>query len=226
MFLRIKTIYLRLRAIYLSFRLLVDPENTPLIFELSEVLRELNSPLKELTLKALKNETHLWTQYKTGYMPQLTEESLTNAPHGSLGAQLREHLASNSLELQFYPEAGTDSFESYVVMRVRQVHDLWHVLLKFDTSVPGEAGLQAFTAAQMKSPFSILLVVLTGLHCLFIQPQLFSSWLAQVQRGFRLGDQMPFLLDRDLESLILQSSEESLRAYPKIHTAGKSLIRS
>jgi ubiquinone biosynthesis protein Coq4 len=33
---------------------------------------------------------------------------------------------------------------SYLLLRLRQTHDLWHVVTGFSTNVPGELGLKAF----------------------------------------------------------------------------------
>lgn len=50
----------------------------------------------------------------------------------------------------------------YIAQRMRQTHDLWHVLTGYDTDVAGEIELQAFTYGQVRTPFA-LFVALGGL---------------------------------------------------------------
>lgn len=44
----------------------------------------------------------------------------------------------------------------YVAQRLRQTHDLWHVLTGYDTDVVGEVELQAFSYGQLRTPFALL----------------------------------------------------------------------
>jgi ubiquinone biosynthesis protein Coq4 len=46
-------------------------------------------------------------------------------------------------------------------MRIRQTHDLWHVLTGYRPDVDGEILLQAFTFAQLRAP-SALAIALMG----------------------------------------------------------------
>jgi ubiquinone biosynthesis protein COQ4 len=46
---------------------------------------------------------------------------------------------------------------AYVAQRARQTHDLWHVITGFETDIPGEIALQAFSHEQTGLEFSRLL---------------------------------------------------------------------
>ena len=48
---------------------------------------------------------------------------------------------------------------AYMMLRMRQSHDLWHVLTGYSPDVPGEIRLQAFTFAQTNAPSALVLTV-------------------------------------------------------------------
>ena len=79
-------------------------------------------------------------------------------PVGSLGYVFAEHMIQNNLDPNFYNFLPVTSDESYIVMRMRQTHDLWHVLTGYSTEVEDELALQAFTYAQTAVPLAILLL--------------------------------------------------------------------
>lgn len=55
----------------------------------------------------------------------------------------------------------------YLRLRVRQTHDIWHLLTGFDTDPLGELGLQGFYFAQVTNRLSALLVAGGIFKCLF-----------------------------------------------------------
>jgi len=59
-------------------------------------------------------------------------------------------------EVFIAPRQVHDERIRYVAQRLRQTHDLWHVVTGYDTSVLGEIELQAFMFAQVRMPFSLL----------------------------------------------------------------------
>ena len=77
--------------------------------------------------------------------------------------------------------------EQYLRFRIRQTHDLVHVLTGFDQNeIPGELGMQAFNAAQTRRPFSIALVGL-GLLRMVLNPRDLPLTLHQIAKGLAMG---------------------------------------
>ena len=72
-------------------------------------------------------------------------------------------------------------------MRGRQLHDHWHVLTKFSTSVPDELGLQAFTLGRGAAPVSALIVGGGLIFAAMKKPWLVPECMYAIQRGFALG---------------------------------------
>jgi ubiquinone biosynthesis protein COQ4 len=114
-------------------------------------------------------------------------------PRGSLGFELGRAMKAHGYDPHFYREFyGGDvpsfaSDEEYLRFRVRQLHDIVHLLTGFDmTEFPGELGMQAFSAAQTRRPFSIALVGL-GMLRIVLQPDELPRTLQQVAKGFTMG---------------------------------------
>ncbi|MFO0684246.1 MAG: Coq4 family protein [Sandaracinus sp.] len=90
-------------------------------------------------------------------------ERLRALPASTLGGAYVRYLDTKNLDPDlFQAPPGLPEVPAYIAMRMRQVHDLWHVLTGYDTDVPGEILLQAFTWAQTDAP-SAMLVTLGGL---------------------------------------------------------------
>lgn len=63
-------------------------------------------------------------------------------------------MTHNNLRADFFPKEEITALVKYVMMHARQLHDIWHVLAGYDTSVAGELALQGFYVGQIKSGVS------------------------------------------------------------------------
>jgi ubiquinone biosynthesis protein COQ4 len=118
---------------------------------------------------------------------------LIKYPPGSMGHELARAMLRHGYDPEFYREFygegphSFDSDEAYLRFRVRQMHDIVHVLTGFDmTEFPGELGMQAFNAAQTRRPFSIALVGF-GMLRIVLQPDELPRTLHQVAKGLAMG---------------------------------------
>ena len=141
--------------------------------------------LREPRVVALCRERYVGRPYAV--------EELLRYPQGSLGYELGMAMKTQGYDPHFYRDFygdGPPSFESdeeYLRFRVRQMHDVVHVLTGFDmTEFPGELGMQAFNAAQTRRPFSIALVGL-GMLRIVLQPDELPRTLHQVSKGLAMG---------------------------------------
>jgi ubiquinone biosynthesis protein COQ4 len=84
---------------------------------------------------------------------------LAQLPEGTLGRSYSRFLTSRGLTPEVFvaPRELRDEDSRYIAQRLRQTHDLWHVLTGYDTDVLGEIELQAFTFAQLKMPFAFVI---------------------------------------------------------------------
>lgn len=85
---------------------------------------------------------------------------LAALPVGMLGHAYAAFLRSRGFTPEVFegPPAGIrDPKAAYVVQRMRQTHDLWHVVTGHSTDPAGEIALQAFTFGQVRAPSTFIL---------------------------------------------------------------------
>ncbi len=114
-------------------------------------------------------------------------QALAALPEGSLGRSYADQL----LRLGLTPESLIDprpisSPADYLTHRLRETHDIIHVLTGFGTDGPGELGLQAFNLAQVRSPVAALLIF-GGLLGTLQDDEPLEPLLRALARGFQLG---------------------------------------
>ena len=79
--------------------------------------------------------------------------------------------------------------KSYVLFRLRQCHDIWHVVTGFDASHAGEVGLQGFSLAQLHSPMSAIALAGVTIDLLFgpYTAQSIGDTMTALARGWQMG---------------------------------------
>jgi ubiquinone biosynthesis protein COQ4 len=117
-------------------------------------------------------------------------DRLRALPEGTLGRAYIRYLDDNKLDPDmFQAPPGLPTALAYVSKRLRQSHDVWHVLTGYRPDVPGEIALQAFTYAQTKAPASGLIAVAGALRWM---PQR-RGLVRETIRGYRRGKRASFL---------------------------------
>jgi ubiquinone biosynthesis protein Coq4 len=147
------------KAAYLVVRTIRNPERLEDIVSLAGVLvppRELRRLADTLwcipsAAEALRERPRLGP---------VDLHALRTLPPGTLGRAFADHLLDNGLDLNSLPQLPAYTDAEYVRAHLLEVHDIWHVLTGFATHVAGELGLQAFSLAQLGSPFAA--GILTG----------------------------------------------------------------
>lgn len=115
-------------------------------------------------------------------------DALAALPADTLGHAYATFLRARGLTPEVFdgpPAQVEDPRASYVIQRVRQTHDLWHVVTGHDTNPAGEAALQAFTYAQVRAPSSLILAMAATLRGLREAPALPRHVLAAYLTGRR-----------------------------------------
>lgn len=114
-------------------------------------------------------------------------KSLGQCREGSLGFAYAKFLKENSLSPVFYSTIPIDDDESYLLMRVRQTHDVWHVVTGFDASVEGEIGLQAFSLTQIHWPSAGIIIGGAFFRSILERKESPVRILQAIANGFELG---------------------------------------
>jgi ubiquinone biosynthesis protein COQ4 len=81
-------------------------------------------------------------------------------PATTLGGAYARYLDDNNLDPDlFQAPPGLPEIARWVAQRVRQTHDIWHVLTGYAPDVRGELALQAFTYGQLRVPSAWMVAV-------------------------------------------------------------------
>jgi ubiquinone biosynthesis protein Coq4 len=120
---------------------------------------------------------------------------LGKLPKGTLGAAYSRFVVTRGLRPDFYENISPRHKMHYLRMRLRQTHDIWHVLTGFDTDQFGEVGLQGFYFGQVTNGQSVLIfvgaILKSLLRCRFGELERFVVYFCE---GYNAGQQARNLL--------------------------------
>jgi ubiquinone biosynthesis protein COQ4 len=120
-------------------------------------------------------------------------------PEGTLGHEYAHQLRSQGLT----PDSLIDpnpitSPQDYVTHRLRETHDIVHVLTGFGVDGLGVLGLQAFNLAQNRSPLAVMLIF-GGMLSALQNDEPHEELLTALSRGFDLGLKAECVIAQKLE---------------------------
>jgi len=123
--------------------------------------------------------------------------ALAQLPAGTLGRCFADYIQATGFDPNYYRPLPITDDTSYILTRLRQTHDLWHLVTGLGSSVNGELGLQAFCLAQVRIPLPVLLIAGGLLKTLLNAPEELGELLEQIAIGYRMGAKAkPFLAQR------------------------------
>jgi ubiquinone biosynthesis protein COQ4 len=122
---------------------------------------------------------------------------LSQYPEETLGYAYASYMKATGFDPAFYRQVQVNSDTSYLLLRLRQTHDLWHVVTGFGTDVPNEIGIKTFELAQTRRPVAGVLVTGGFIKCFLQTPEKVNTMLACIARGYSLGfTAKPFLAQK------------------------------
>ena len=134
-----------------------DPPQLDKILALSIVLAK--SPAAAPMKRILLENKDMAVMLKDRWRPRSVDlDALKSLPDNSLGYHYAQHLIGNKIPLMRYDDP-VISDADYIVHRLRETHDILHVLLGCDTSYCGELQTQAFAIFNLRSPLNVVLAV-------------------------------------------------------------------
>jgi len=134
-------------------------------------------------------------------------DALLALPPGSLGRTYAEFMSSEQISADGLVAASAmppgqerwvDEEHRFVGERLRDMHDLWHVVTGYGRDLLGEAALLAFTFAQTRTPG---IGVIVG-HALWRARGDFAPARSFIWRGFRRGLRAAWLPEQEWEKLL------------------------
>ncbi|MEO1592135.1 MAG: Coq4 family protein [Cyanobacteria bacterium J06632_22] len=130
-----------------------------------------------------------------GYHPPIDLQALSQLPEGTLGYEYARHMIHHNLQpFVISPHLENMARHNVFAMRYAVTHDIFHVILGFDTSYAGEMGVLAFSAAQGYSRSQFVGLWLATVLYPLLAPGQIRQIFANKRRGYRLGQQADCLL--------------------------------
>ncbi len=84
-------------------------------------------------------------------------EALAKLPADTLGGAYARHMKANGLRPDYYQEMTPRHRMQFLRQRIRQTHDIWHVLTGLGTDEFDEVGIQGFYAGQYTSSMAAII---------------------------------------------------------------------
>ncbi|MBD1840287.1 MULTISPECIES: Coq4 family protein [unclassified Coleofasciculus] len=162
------------------------------VFDIAAALA--NHKVSAAAITYLKSHPEIAQLFEEQYIaPTPNLEALLKLPEDSLGFAYASHMRAANLDPEFYRQVELQDDTSYLALRMRQTHDIWHTVTGFGTDPVGEIGLQAFTLAQNRSPLAVMLIAAITLNTIKMNSDL-NPLVSLIQQSYDLGDRAkPFL---------------------------------
>ncbi|MEO0378511.1 MAG: Coq4 family protein [Cyanobacteria bacterium P01_A01_bin.17] len=134
-------------------------------------------------------------------LPEITLDALRSKPAGSFGDSLAQFLQSNCIQPLILAEETRIELQDSPILAIRYpiLHDVFHVLLGFDTSLAGELGVWSFVAAQRYSPAFDRAALIGRWFTRLLTPWQWQRLQAYEYKGRRLGGQAVCVIAQPLE---------------------------
>jgi ubiquinone biosynthesis protein COQ4 len=119
----------------------------------------MRDPFSNPSLEKMWQEQYCPERYNLNDLMALSRDTL--------GGAYARHMQARGLRPDFYDNVMPRHKLHYLRLRLRQTHDIWHVLTGFDTDPVGELGLQGFYFGQVTNGQSALILAGGIFRCLF-----------------------------------------------------------
>jgi ubiquinone biosynthesis protein COQ4 len=172
-----------------------NPNQTEAVFDMADGLR--HADLYQQFIEHAHAQPAVAQLIQERYIaPNPDLEDLLDSPLNSLGYHYAAGMKQAGLQSDFYRKLEIKDDYSYIALRMRQTHDIWHIITGFSTDLAGEVGLQAFSLAQVRSPLSVAIMAASIIHTLQSSTSL-SPIIESMYQGWQMGERaLPFLAQK------------------------------
>lgn len=169
-----------------------NPNDTESVFDIADAMGRTEAQTAAVAyLKSIPEVAQIIAERYITPVPDM--KYLLSLPKDSLGYIYSSHMTEANFDPEFYRKVVIEDDFTYIVLRMRQTHDIWHTVTGFGVDVLGEIGLQAFQLAQNRSPLAVMLMAGAILHTIRASENL-NALMQVIDRGYRMGLQAkPFL---------------------------------
>ncbi len=171
-------------------KLMADPEDTSQVFVLGLAVNHARFPQFLAAFTGNDDGMRLVKEQPSIDTDTVDYDALRALPETTLGGAYARFLDSRGLTPDIFRRPpGLPEMVGFVAQRMRQCHDIWHVVTGYGTEVDGELPLLAFSWAQTNMPSPALIALVGTLRWLPQQPNLPSL----VAEGYRRGKRAAYL---------------------------------
>lgn len=176
--------------------LMRDPTQTDSVFDVEDGLR--HTKAAQLAVEYAKSKPGVAEIFAERYLaPSPDIDALKQLPEDSLGYIYASYLSEAGFDPDFYRKTEVEDDITYMFMRLRQTHDIWHVVTGFGSDVNAELGLKAFEIAQIHRTLAAMLIAGGLLRTLLKTPEMLDGLLEQIAIGYRMGAKAkPFIAQK------------------------------
>ena len=177
---------------------LKNPDSLDSVLAVGASLKD--SPLaKQMTRHLLKNPDFAQLVNDSWRPQPIDLSTLQTLPVGTLGRSYADQLISQGItpDTLIDPSPINDE-RDYIVHRLKETHDITHVLTGFGIDGVSELGLQGFNLAQNRSPLAVMLIfggMLTALQ----NDEPLAPMLRALAKGFQMELDAELVISRKLE---------------------------
>ena len=180
--------------------MMLNPEGTESVFDMEDGL--MKSKSTEELLRFTSKDPAVRSMIDERYLQPIPDtQALGKLPKDTLGYKYFNHLDSMGFDPDYYRKIDVQCDTDYVMMRIRQTHDIWHVITGFDTHPLGEIAIKAVELAQTHRPMAAAICAGGVYRYMLKQPEEFADCLESIVAGYHMGLQSRPLLAMKWEEL-------------------------
>ncbi len=173
--------------------MLRNPEGTESVFDIEDGLKDIKATRG--VVERVSESPEVAALMHARYLVDPVDiAALGRLPAGSLGHEFARHIQDHGFDPDYYRKMKVVTDLDWVLMRMRQTHDLWHVVTGIDPDRLGELAVKAFELAQTWRPLAAVITTGGMLRYLMKEPEQLGSVMAHISHGYQLGlHSRPFL---------------------------------
>ena len=166
--------------------MLRNPEGTESVFDIEDGLKDTRAA--DGVVARVTRAPKVAEMMRARYLAEPVDiDALEQLPEGTLGHGFARHILDHGFDPDYYRKIEVESDLDWVMMRMRQTHDIWHVLLGIDTSRLGEIAVKAFELSQTWRPLAAVITCGGMMRYLMKEPEQLGDAMAHISHGYQLG---------------------------------------
>jgi len=176
--------------------MLRNPEGTESVFDIEDGLRDIRAA--EGVVTRVSRDPEVAEMMRARYLAAPVDiDALERLPEGTLGNAFARHILDHGFDPDYYRKLEVATDQDWVMMRMRQTHDIWHVVLDIDTSRLGEIAVKAFELSQTWRPLAAVITCGGMMRYLMKDPDQLGDLMQHISHGYQLGrTAKPFLAQK------------------------------